>query len=87
MIKHVYVLMPVAYNYAEYLKELSVEESRIHTIPCNVPVEKFHFSKEDKKMRQKFGIGNHETVGIYAGKFGGLYCDEEAFWLFRKGFE
>ena len=47
MIKHVYVMMPVAYNYAEYLKELSVEESRIHTIPRNVPVEKFHFAKED----------------------------------------
>ncbi len=87
MMAHATGLMPVAENYAAYLRELGVPADRIHTIPCNVPVETFYFSADDRQQKRKeLGIGENETVGIYAGKFGGIYYDDEAFWLFKKAF-
>jgi len=88
MIEHADGLMPVAENYAEYLQQLGVDENRIHTIPCNVPVEKFYFSEQDRQQKRKeYRMSAGETVGIYAGKFGGIYYNEEAFWLFKKAFD
>lgn len=76
-------LLPVAHNYASELKNRGVNESKIHVVPCVVDMQKFHRGNR-KKLREKLNLKNDQTVGIYVGKFGGLYYDKEAFQIFKE---
>lgn len=78
-------LMPVAYNYEFKLIEHGVPANKIHTMPCAVPVEEFRFDEAKRvKKRSELGIPEEAIVGVYVGKFGGLYFDVESFELFKK---
>ncbi len=78
--KHASALMPVAENYAKELREGHKIKCPIYTIPCTVDLEKFKPDKEKGlAVRQKLGFSAEDTVGIYVGKFGDIYFDEEAF--------
>jgi glycosyltransferase involved in cell wall biosynthesis len=81
-------IMPVSDNYKRYLTEQGGDSSIIFTISCCVPVDKFRFS-EDKRntIRKLLGISPNQTVGIYVGKFGGLYYDNESFLIFKQVFD
>ena len=80
-------LMPVANNYRQKLVLEGVDSSKIDVIPCCVELEKFMY-KKDKRIvyRKKLNIRD-EVTGIYVGKFGGIYYNEEAFESFRIAFE
>jgi glycosyltransferase involved in cell wall biosynthesis len=81
--KHAKYILPVARNYAQYLVRSGVPEGRIITVPCTIDCNKFHRDLLSNK-RSEIGINEHATVGIYVGKFGGMYYDEEAFDIFLK---
>jgi hypothetical protein len=77
-------LMPVAENYRRQLIAEGVPAARIATVPCSVDAKAFAYSEPDRlRMRQHLGFSTETIVGIYVGKFGGIYYDEEAFKVFR----
>jgi glycosyltransferase involved in cell wall biosynthesis len=80
--------LPVALNYKQALLEQGIPEEKIRVVPCTVPLDTFRFSSEARaKIRTRLNLAPDTLVGIYAGKFGGIYYETEAFEIFRKGFE
>jgi glycosyltransferase involved in cell wall biosynthesis len=78
-------LMPVADNYRRKLIKEKVSAARIVTVPCSVDMNNFQFSEQERQvMRQQLNIPSDAIVGIYVGKFGGMYYEEEAFMLFQQ---
>ncbi|RZK45333.1 MAG: glycosyl transferase family 1, partial [Hymenobacter sp.] len=78
-------LMPVAENYRRQLIAEGVPAGRIATVPCSVNAAAFAFSPADRqRIRAQVGFTAADAVvGIYVGKFGGIYYDAEAFQVFR----
>jgi hypothetical protein len=78
-------LMPVAENYRRQLISEGVPAARIITVPCSVNLTDFAFNPAARlQMRQHLGLAADALVGVYVGKFGGIYYDEEAFRLFTE---
>lgn len=77
-------LMPVAENYRQQLIQEGVPANRIATVPCSVNTTTFAPDPVVRqRVRQQLGFTNEAIVGIYVGKFGGIYYDAEAFTIFR----
>ena len=77
-------LMPVAENYRQQLIAEGVPAERITTVPCSVNAAAFAFEVTSRqRIRQQLGFADSAVVGIYVGKFGGIYYDQEAFVVFR----
>ena len=77
-------LLPVADNYRQQLLREGVPAERVITVPCSVNLQAFAFQPAARmRMRQRLGYAPDTVVGVYAGKFGGIYYDEEAFILFQ----
>ncbi|WPP52611.1 glycosyltransferase [Catalinimonas niigatensis] len=86
--QHAKGLMPVAKNYRKKLISEGVPEDKIMVLPCTVDVDKFKFDQEKRKeVREKLIIKDQTIVGIYVGKYGGMYMDQEAFNLYRQAFD
>lgn len=80
-------LMPVAENFKRKLLQGGVDSRKIMVVPCSVDSLKFRFNPEAReKIRINAGIQPEHPVGIYVGKFGGIYYDRQAFALFREAF-
>jgi len=78
-------LMPVAENYRQQLMKEGVPAGRIVTVPCSVNAQSFAFDASVRaRVRQRLGWPAEAVVGVYVGKFGSIYYDEEAFQVFRK---
>ena len=77
-------LMPVAENYRRQLIQEGVPAERVATVPCSVDASQFAYSAAARQqVRQRLGWAAASVVGIYVGKFGGIYYDQEAFRVFR----
>ena len=78
-------LMPVAENYRQQLISEGVPADRIVTVPCSVDAMAFAYdATAGQRVRQRLGYtAPVPVVGIYVGKFGDIYYDEEAFELFQ----
>jgi glycosyltransferase involved in cell wall biosynthesis len=78
-------LMPVAENYRRKLIAEGVAAERIITVPCSVSLTNFAFDTQARaRMRHQLALPTDALVGVYVGKFGGIYYDEEAFQLFKQ---
>jgi len=87
-IKHASFLLPVAENYRRKLIESGVDGEKIITVPCNVPLDQFAFSETKRKeIRKRLAIPEDALVGVYVGKFNGMYMGEEAIHLFQRAFD
>lgn len=78
-------LMPVAENYRQQLMREGVGAERLATVPCSVDASAFAFdtvARQQVRQHVKF-TDPVAIVGIYVGKFGGIYYDQEAFAVFR----
>ncbi len=81
-------LMPVATNYKNQLIEELVNPEKIKVVPCVINVKDFSFNEADRiEIRRKLDIKPDALVGLYAGKYGGLYLAEESFKLYRIFFD
>ncbi len=81
-------LLPVADNYSRRLQKEGVVGERLQTLPCTVSVDHFRFSRDDRdQIRKELRIPESAIVGVYVGKFGGIYYEKETVILFQKGFE
>lgn len=81
-------LLPVSYRYRDYLLRRGVPRFKLFVIPCVVDAKMFSFDQEWRSsVRKQLSIGENVIVGIYVGKYGGLYYDDEAFQLYKQLFE
>jgi len=81
-------LMPVTHNYAKYLIEKGVLAEKLQVMPCCVDMRKFSYNKIFRQqVRGELGISNRTVVGIYVGKFGDIYLNEESFVLFKRALD
>lgn len=76
-------LLPVSNHYAHHLSNHGVIAERILVVPCVVDSSLFKRTIENG-LRNSLGITNDAIVGVYVGKFGGLYYDNEAFEIFAQ---
>ena len=77
-------LMPVAENYRQQLIREGVPAQRIVTVPCSVDAGQFAYDEAARqRVRERLGWASTDVVGVYVGKFGSIYYDEEAFQVFR----
>ena len=80
-------LLPVSNQYFRLLVSRGVPAEKCFVLPCVVNSDQFAFDEDLRKsMRKKLHIKDNCTVGVYVGKYGGLYYDDEAFLLYRNLF-
>ncbi|WKV13432.1 glycosyltransferase [Marivirga harenae] len=78
-------ILTVSQNYKRQLEKEGVNPKKIEVVPCVVELSKFYPDSDIKmEMRKELNIPTDATVGVYAGKFGNLYHDKEAFKLFEE---
>jgi hypothetical protein len=77
-------LLPVANQYKDQLILQGVAPNKLITLPCTVDHLQFAHNTESRtKVRRELKINSEVTVGIYVGKFGGLYQKDKAFQTFK----
>jgi hypothetical protein len=78
-------ILPVAEGYRQLLIRQGVAEKRLLTLPCTVNLAQFGFQEQNRQeIRQSLGISDTTVCGVYVGKFGDMYYEEEAFEVFVK---
>lgn len=81
-------LITVTEKYARHLIDEGNEAHKIKVAPCAVDGKKFKFKEETRILKRRaLGFGNSEIVGIYVGKFGGIYLEDQAFEIFNTAFQ
>lgn len=86
--KTAFKLYPVSNQYADKLQKEGIKKNKLEVIPCSVDIQKFKFNQIARKnIRQEYNISDDTIVGVYVGKFGGIYLKEEAFELFKTSSE
>lgn len=82
------LLVTVTWNYRSRLIDQGVPPERVKVIPSVVDTVRFAYDLGDReRIRTSLGWSMDAPVGIYVGKFGGLYYDQEAFTVFRRAFD
>lgn len=78
------VLIAAAEGMKDYAAmKYGVVNGPIHVKPACVDLERFSFSdRKDPVLLKELGLEG-KLVGVYAGKFGGIYLDQEVFALIR----
>ena len=78
-------IITVSKHYTEFLRKFFGAESIV--FGCAVDLEKFVFYKKDRDdVRSRLGWVQ-ETIGIYVGKFGDIYYQDEAYRIFKRAFD
>ncbi len=81
-------IFPVSFHHKKRLMEEGLSENKIIVMPCCVALEKFNYDAVKRSaIRQQLSIKENQTVGIYVGKYGGIYYDQEAFDLYQQAFD
>ncbi len=81
------LIMPLTQAYANKLASTNAKAS-IAVMPCAVNFEKFAFNLlQRNEIRSGLGISDDAVVGIYTGKLGGIYLEQEAIDLFRQSLD
>lgn len=82
--RHATGIFPAADGYCSQLVREGVPAARLRTGPCMVRIDEFRFdAAAGQRVRQRLGFAEDAVVGVYLGKFGGLYYDQEAFAVFH----
>jgi hypothetical protein len=80
-------LQVVSNHYKAKLKSEGVPTQKISMLANCLSIEDFAFNRDQRiRIRTKLGFSESDKIGIYVGKFGGIYYDQEAFELFVKAF-
>lgn len=79
-------LITVSHNYLLHLnKNEGINKEKLTMVPCVVDADKFKFNAEKRQeVRKKLGLKDYTITGVYLGKFGSIYYDNEAFTLFKQ---
>ncbi|MFZ5973502.1 MAG: glycosyltransferase [Bacteroidota bacterium] len=80
-------IVTVSSHYLKKLEREGVERQRLWCVPCCVSLKDFAFDGTVRSlMRRALEISADTVAGIYVGKFGGIYYDEDAFALYAGAF-
>ncbi|GAB3197953.1 glycosyltransferase involved in cell wall biosynthesis [Pontibacter aydingkolensis] len=80
-------LIPVSENYRKHLISKGVAGSKIKTVSSPVQAEHFVFDAGQRgSIREKLNWQNN-LIGLYTGKYGGLYYQNEAFEIYATCFK
>jgi glycosyltransferase involved in cell wall biosynthesis len=87
--KYAQYIITVSENYKRQLiQSENVEPQKVKVVPCFVNDQLFMFNQEKRVwIRKELGLIESTIVGIYSGKFGGIYYDKEAFKLFKESLD
>ncbi len=79
-------ILPLTNIYTEeLLRTERLDQDKLMIMPCCVNPSVFAYKDENRqKVREKLGIRPDTVVGIYTGKIGGIYLDQEALQLFKS---
>lgn len=81
-------ILPLSNAYIEKLKSEGIDKRKLYFMPCSVDVSKYTFNPEERSsIRIRHNLKEDDLVGIYVGKFGGLYYDCESFKIIKKAFD
>lgn len=81
--KHAQYITVVSENYRRKLINEGVSEDKVFLIPNFVDLNKFKFDYSNRiELRKQLKIKENSIVGVYLGKFGGVYYEKEAFQIF-----
>lgn len=76
-------ILTVSNNYRDHLLKNENLKTTVEVVPCTVDLSIFKFNTTlREKVRGEYQISNDTTVGIYTGKFGDIYYEDETFQLF-----
>lgn len=82
------LIITVSTNYRNQLLKEGVSPDRLAVVPCCVNQKDFKLNNEIRlKIRSRLGIDEKDVAGIYLGKFGGIYYDDEAYEVFKSSFQ
>jgi len=82
------MIVTVSSNYALKLQQEGVPKNRLSVVPCCVNQERFSYNEHHRTtIRHQLGIQEEMIAGVYLGKFGGIYYDQEAFNVFKQAFD
>jgi hypothetical protein len=82
------LIVTVSTNYRIQLLNEGVDENRLAVVPCCVKQQDFRLNEDNRvTTRTKLNIAPNDIAGIYLGKFGGIYYDDEAYAIFKATFE
>ncbi|WP_299819403.1 glycosyltransferase [uncultured Pontibacter sp.] len=79
-------LIPVTYNYAKQLIGEGVPATRMYVAPCAVDFDTFSFNEQQRNRVREVLKWQEKFIGIYVGKYGGLYLEQEAFKIYEECF-
>lgn len=83
-IKHANKIITVTHNYKNFLVKGGVDPERVIVVPSITQLDKFKPDAQlNAQWRAKLAIPEDAIVGIYVGKFGGMYLKDEAYELMR----
>lgn len=81
-------IITVSQRYKDHLISCGMKNTNVSFASCAVDPNVFQFSSEKRaQIRSQLQISADTTVGIYTGKFGGIYWDKKAFELFKMAFD
>jgi glycosyltransferase involved in cell wall biosynthesis len=81
--QHAIAVSPVSVNHRNHLVANGMDPGRVLEVPCYVLTDLFRPDAGQRaRMRTKLQIPEGGIVGIYTGKFGDIYYDQEAFATF-----
>lgn len=87
-VEHAHRIITVTHNHRNALLAEGIDPARISVIPSITDLDRFAFNAEDRlQRRQELGIPLDARAGVYVGKFGGLYYDQEAFVIFKRAMD
>lgn len=87
-LKYAKYIVTVTFNHRNDLIEQGFDPERLKVVPSITDMETFYFDPAARaSIRSSLGIPENATVGIYVGKFGGLYFDTESFSIFSRAAE
>lgn len=82
-LSHARFLVTVTNNFARDLLQAGYSQRRVRVIPSITDLDQFRFDpKARQEVRAELGWTN-AVVGVYVGKFGGLYFDKESYQFFK----
>jgi hypothetical protein len=79
-------LLPVTRRYADHMVNMEeVDPEKVLVMPCCVDADQFAMRPSVReKRRADIGVSDDHVVGVYTGKLGGIYLDQEALVLFAS---
>ncbi len=70
-------------DYAYKTYNLKIDDNAFFTKPACTDINKFNFIKPDQQLMDELNF-NDKIICVYAGKFGGIYLEDEIFDFFKQ---